>query len=100
MEHLYQYLRAYFRHCRSRRHVCVSLESRKEISNPFEELCENVFARRNTLGGLSDVQCEIAPPKEMDRILTARRTPIPAKITLAGENTYKRYSRSFYQVKS
>ena len=70
LKNFHQYFRDYVRHRRSRRHVRIGLESGKEISYALEELCENVFTRRNTLGRLSDVQRENAPPKELDRILT------------------------------
>ena len=67
----------------------VCLESRKEISNSFKELCENVFTRCDTLCRLSDIQRENDPPKEIDRTPTARKTPMPVKMTLAGEKIYK-----------
>ena len=57
------------------------------MSYAFEELGENVFTRCNTLGRLSDTRCKNDPPRETDGILAERKTPMPAKITLAGENT-------------
>ena len=44
-------------------------------------------------GRPKDLQCENDPPKEIDKILAERKTPMPAKITLAGENTYQIYIR-------
>ena len=41
------------------------------------------------MGGLLYVLRQNDLPQERDRILAERKTPIPAKITLAGENTYK-----------
>ena len=72
----------------------MGLESRKEMSYAFEELGENVFTRCDTLGRLSDTRCKKDPPRETDGILAERKTPMPAKITLAGENTCKTYFRN------
>ena len=41
----------------------MGLESCKEISYVFEEFCENIFTRCNTLGRLSDTQYKYDPPK-------------------------------------
>ena len=57
----------------------------------FEELCENVFTRCNTLGHLSDIQRENNSSKKIDEILAKRKTPMPAKITVAGAKTYKTF---------
>ena len=35
------------------------------------------------------LRCDNDPPNEINRILTERKTPMPAKMTLAGENTYQ-----------
>jgi hypothetical protein len=37
-------------------------------------------------------------PKEIYRILAERKTPMPAKIALAGENTYRIYVRGSSKV--
>ena len=70
----------------------IRFESCKKTSDAFKELCENVFTRRNALGSLLNVKHQKdLRQEEIERILAERKTPMPAKITFAGENTYKIY---------
>jgi hypothetical protein len=53
----------------------------------LEHLKKSVLARANILGCLRAVRITIDRTKVLSRIHTEKRTPIPAKIAFAGENT-------------
>jgi hypothetical protein len=55
--------------------------------NALEDLKKSVLARTNILGCLGAVGITMDRTKVLRRIHTERRTPIPAKIVFAGENT-------------
>ena len=71
----------------------MSFEPCEKVSDAFEKLCEKVFACGNILGRLYDLDGENDFDEEIDRILAETKTPMPAKITLAGENTCIVYQR-------
>ena len=71
-------------HLRGRRHLCVHLETSEKHFDSFEDVHNSVLTCLNVLSCLRDVCVTMCA--ELLRIRTERRTPIPVKITLAGEN--------------
>jgi hypothetical protein len=55
----------------------------------LEDIDDRTLARINILSRLTEPGVAIVYTKGERRILIKRRTPIPAKITFAGENTCK-----------
>jgi len=61
----------------------------EKILYAFEDVDESVLARLNILDCLRIVNVNFTLAKVLRWICTERRTPTPAKITFAGENTYR-----------
>ena len=85
-EYLDHYQNDRIHHFRSRRDVSVYLETSEKHLDALEEVHKSVLARPDILSGLKDA-CVILSHTNLLEIHTERRAPIPAKITLAGENT-------------
>jgi hypothetical protein len=70
-------------------HLGVCFETSEKVLYALEEIDEGVLAGANILGRLRDGGFSVADAQRcVTRILrTRRRTPTPAKITFAGENT-------------
>ena len=85
-ECLHQYLNDYIHHFCCRPYFCVYLETSKEQLNPLEDVDKSVFACSNIFSRLRDLCVTMAHAKVLT-IHTERRTPIPAKMTLAGEKS-------------
>jgi hypothetical protein len=85
-ENLYDDLDNYIHHFRGRLHFCVDLEASKEPFNPLKDVDKSVLACPNIFSCLKNyvLQC---PRKCNKDIHTERKTPTPAKMKLAGENT-------------
>jgi hypothetical protein len=78
----------YIRHFRGQRDFCVHLNTSEKHFNAFKDVHKSVLACSNTLRRLRNVCVTIVllARAKLMRIRTARRTPIPAKTTVAGEN--------------
>ena len=73
-------------HFRGRRYVSVHLEASEKHLDALEDVHKSVLAFPDILGRLKIVRIRLRYT-ELLGIRTERRTPIPAKTTLAGENT-------------
>jgi hypothetical protein len=67
----------------------VDLQSLEKRFYALEQLKKSFLARANILGCLRVARITMDRTKVLRRIHTERRTPIPAKIVFAGENTCK-----------
>jgi hypothetical protein len=65
----------------------VRLEAPEEIFDSFEQVNEHISARFDVLCRLTNAIVTMASTRKSKPMLTKRRTPIPAKITFAGEDT-------------
>ena len=74
-------------HLDGRRQFCIDLESPEEHFDAFEDVNECVLACLSVLSRLRDVIITMAYAKPIRRLHTERRTPTPANMTFAGENT-------------
>ena len=79
----------YIRHFRGQWDFCVHLETPEKHFDASKDVHKSVLACPNILRRLGNVGVIIAPlaHAKLRRIHTERRTPIPAKTTVAGENT-------------
>ena len=86
-KYLNHYLHHDVLHSICRRHLGIFFEPSEEILNSIEDINERILARSNILYRLcwfSIRKFQVwGDPKQS----TERRTPAPAKITFAGENT-------------
>jgi len=80
-------LHDYVSHRLSWWHFHVRFEAFEEIFDTLEEIDKGLLTRVNILGGLIDIPVENPSTKESRKMLTKKRTPTPAEITFAGENT-------------
>ena len=71
---------------------CIGLKALEKVLNALEEIDEHLLACIDILGRLSNDG--IMKPCILKSRLTKRRTPIPAKITFAGENTLETMIRT------
>ena len=78
----------YIGHFRGQRDFCVRLDTPEEHLNAFKEVHKSVLACPNILRRLRNACVTTVLPAhaKLRRIHTERRTPIPAKTTVAGEN--------------
>ena len=67
-------------------HFCIGFEAFEEVLDPLEEIGKRFFTCADILGGLTDIAVENASTRGSRKILTKKRTPIPAEIIFAGEN--------------
>ena len=68
-------------------YFCIDLETPKKHFNALKDVEKSVVVGANVFSCLRDLGVTIVHAKPSRRIHTERRTPIPANITLAGENT-------------
>jgi hypothetical protein len=87
VEHLHHNFRDYIHHFLVKCRFRINLESLEKAFYALEHLKKSVLARANILGCLRAVRITIDRTKVLSRIHTEKRTPIPAKIAFAGENT-------------
>jgi hypothetical protein len=88
-ENLDHYLDDYIHHLRGWRHLCVGLEASEKHFNALEDVDKSVLTFPNILSCLTGVGIAVSSQKVVrkESLHTERRTPTPANITLAGENT-------------
>jgi hypothetical protein len=86
-ENLDQYRRDCVHHILIRWHLGVDFEPSKETFYALEDVKKGILACANIFRCLLDVDIKMASAEASGRIQTKRRTPTPAKITFAGENT-------------
>ena len=84
-DNLGHYLNGHVRHFGGQRHFCVHLETSKKHIDALKDIQKCVLARTNVLSCLRTLGVKTTHAKVL-RIRTERRTPIPAKITVVGEN--------------
>jgi hypothetical protein len=89
VEDFHHYFRDCIHHFLVKCRFRVNLESLEKCFYTLEDLKKSVLARANILGCLRAVRVTMDRTKVLRRIRTERRTPIPAKIVFAGENTCK-----------
>jgi len=89
----------YVHHFRRRRHLNIVFKASEKILYAFEDVDEVVLACSNILDSLRIVKVDFARAK-VQRLRTERRTPTPAKITFAGENTYRNIIKMHISVES
>ena len=70
-----------------RRHGYISLKTFEEVFDTLEEIDERILAGFNIFGRLIDFIVRITSTQRSKTMLTERSTPIPEKITDAGEKT-------------
>ena len=88
-QHLCHNFNVYVRHCRSRCEGNVYLKPAKEMIDTIKDLDYLFLAGTRIFRRLSGSKCpgvKIVCTNDTWRILTRRRTPIPAKIAFAGGN--------------
>src|SRR5216683_2180057 len=86
-EYLHHDLNDYIRHFRCQWHLGVDFEASEKTFDPLKDVDKCVLACANILSSLSNIGIRLAHAKLSRRMRTKRRTPTPAKITFAGENT-------------
>jgi hypothetical protein len=64
--------------------IGVTVEALEEQLDAFEDVEKHVIICKDILHGLGRMSCKCTPRNV--RRLTPRRTPMPVKIVLAGEN--------------
>ena len=67
--------------------MSVDFESPKETFDTLEDVDNSFLASANISNCLNSIGVTTGNTKEERKICTKRRTPTPAKITFAGENT-------------
>jgi hypothetical protein len=79
----------YVGHCWSWSHVDIGLEPPEEVLNATKEIYKHLLTRIDILGRLQvvDDSIRMAGIRRLEGMLTWRRIPIAAEITLTGENT-------------
>ena len=87
IEYFHHYLNDDVRHRRSRWNLRVRFEAFEKVLNTFKDIDQCVLRRTDVLGCLMNVDVNLESQRDRDKILTWRRTPAPAKITVAGEKT-------------
>ena len=87
-ENLDHYQNDCIHHFRGLRHFCVHLETSEKTLDALKDVHKSILACTNILSCLKNV-CVTMSHAKLLKIHTERRTPMPAKITLAGENTYQ-----------
>jgi hypothetical protein len=90
----------YIHHFLCRRHLSIVFKSSEKILYAFEDIDEIVLACPNVLDCLGIENVDFASSKGQRRLRTERRTPTPAKITFAGENTYQNMIKMHISVES
>ena len=80
------YLSNHIHHFLGRRQFCINLETSEEYFDPPKKGDECVFASSKIFRRLRDLCVTLAHAK-VTGIHTERRTPTPAKMTLAGEKS-------------
>ena len=76
------------RHCRRRWDLRIRLQTFEEVLDALKNVDEGVLRCFDILDRLTSSDVKIGSRRDVDNILTWRRTPAPAKITDAGEKTY------------
>jgi hypothetical protein len=79
----------YIHHFFVKRRFGVNLQSLEKGLYPFKDLKKSILARPKILCCLRVVRIMMDRTEVLRRTRTERRTPIPAKIAFAGENTCK-----------
>jgi hypothetical protein len=93
---LHQNVHGDIHHFGRRWHLGVGFKTSEKFLYALEEVDEGVLAGANILGRLGDGGFQWRARKGVTRILrTRKRTPTPAKITLAGENACQENMRVF-----
>ena len=85
-KYFYHDLHNHVRHPSSRLHFRVRLETHEESLDPHEDVNQHVLTRIHIFSRLTSAAVIIAQAERSRMILTERRTPMPEKTTLAGEN--------------
>jgi hypothetical protein len=86
-QHLDQNLDDYIRHIHGQRHFYIDHQTSEKHLNAFKYVDKSILARPGILSCLRDKGVTTAHMKLTRRVHTERRIPIPANMTLAGENT-------------
>jgi hypothetical protein len=81
-------LNDHVRHFRSQRHLRVHLQTSEKHLYAPKDVQKSFMARTNVLSCLRTLYVTMTHANEWT-IRTERRTPIPAKTTVAGENAYQ-----------
>jgi hypothetical protein len=88
-KNFHHYLNNQVLHCLIQSHFNVDIETFEKAFNPVEYTNKRILARANIFSGLQTLWSDLsAPIKQSRKLRTMRKTPIPAKITFAGENTW------------
>ena len=74
-------------HLHGRGYFCIDFETPEKHFNALKDVEKSVLAGASVLSCLRDLVVRMVHTKLSRRIHTERRTPIPANITFAGENT-------------
>jgi hypothetical protein len=86
-EYLNNYLNDYIHHLHGRWDFCIDLEASEKHLNALKDVDKGILTCPNILSCLRNERVTMVHTKLLRKIPTERRTPTPANITLAGENT-------------
>lgn len=73
---------------------CIGLKALEKVLDSLEEIDEHLLTCIDILGRLSNDGIMKPCISKSKKLLTKRRTPIPTKITFAGENTLEMMIRT------
>jgi hypothetical protein len=88
IQYFHHYLNDDVRHRRGWWNLHVSLQTFEKVLDPHKDVDQGLLRCTDILSRLTRFEVKLGLRRDMDRIPTWRRTPAPAKIAVAGENTY------------
>ena len=88
IQYFYHYLHDDARHCRRWWDLRICLQAFEEVLDTFKDVNQGLLRCADVLNRLTNFDVNLDYQRDVDNILTWRRTPAPAKITVAGEKTY------------
>ena len=88
IQYFNHYLNNDVRHRRRWWNLGICLQAFEKVLDPFEDVDQGILYCTDILSRLLRLNVKLELQRDKDKISTWRRTPAPAKITVAGEKTY------------
>jgi hypothetical protein len=88
IQYFHHYLNDDVRHCLGWSNLRIGLQTFEKVLDPLKDVDKCLLRCIDILNRLTSIDVKLGLRRDVDKILTWRRTPAPAKITVAGEKTF------------